>query len=71
MPESNLQISRNYKLFKQLKKHIEETIYKLVEIISYSNTTPKAPKITIYKLVEIISYSNANVSKCRNRQSTN
>ena len=34
---NDLQISRNYKLFKQVEYSCWGQIYKLVEIISYSN----------------------------------
>ena len=53
-----LQISRNYKLFKQKNISSHKKIYKLVEIISYSNEDIKVTVDQIYKLVEIISYSN-------------
>ena len=34
---NDLQISRNYKLFKRPTRSVANVIYKLVEIISYSN----------------------------------
>ena len=56
----NLQISRNYKLFKlAFRIALPIPIYKLVEIISYSNPFGVEPNAPIYKLVEIISYSNS------------
>ena len=53
-----LQISRNYKLFKLFGDVLFISIYKLVEIISYSNFKWNYKFFRIYKLVEIISYSN-------------
>ena len=46
-------------------------IYKLVEIISYSNAHTYMIKGQIYKLVEIISYSNKSYEAQCEEKSTN
>ena len=58
MPESNLQISRNYKLFKQKGYSQTEVDLQISRNYKLFKQRNKKHVGRIYKLVEIISYSN-------------